>query len=174
MQSILLEVEDIKGNLDEAKEQAAHRLAGEIERVQDSTELLFSSWSETLKQEIEQRQDKLIQHVEGKSLASELQMQDVEKLSQALATHHDQQEDLQKEIAFLKVDIDPQSLPVQWLPYGHTAYTPTWETMLQRLRSVLYDVCHSICQPTFISRKSVSLCPPQQCHLETDKTLLSV
>ena len=101
----MLEIDDIKGNLDEAKQEVSHRLMSEIERVQDNTELLFSTWAETLKQEVEERQDKLIQHAEGKSLAAELQMRDLNNLAQLLTTQKTTIEEFQKDTAFLKVTL---------------------------------------------------------------------
>lgn len=103
VQSLMVDVEDVKGNLEETRQQAALTLAGEIERVQDNTELLFSTWSETVKQEVEQRQDKLIQHAEGRSLAAEIKMRELNDMSAKMSSHIQQTEDLQKEVTFLKV-----------------------------------------------------------------------
>ncbi len=59
---------DVKANLEEVRQQAAHRYASEIERIQDQNELLFSTWSEALRDELEGRQDRVIQQVQGELL----------------------------------------------------------------------------------------------------------
>jgi hypothetical protein len=70
----------VKANLEEVRQQAAHRYASEIERIQDQNEMLFSTWSEALRDELEGRQNRVIQQIQGYLINTGLNLCSVSKL----------------------------------------------------------------------------------------------
>lgn len=63
----------------------AHQRESDMEKLQDQMEVLFSAWSEVLKEEFQQKQDKIVQHAEGQLLAIDIKMQHLEELAAKLS-----------------------------------------------------------------------------------------
>ena len=94
---------DVKANLEEVRQQAAHRYASEIERIQDQNEMLFSTWSEALRDELEGRQDRVIQQVQGEEMAMEIRMRDLDAMTAQLSHKFDKFAEMSSDLATLKV-----------------------------------------------------------------------
>ncbi len=77
------QIQDIRANLGEVREQAAHRFASEAERLQDQNEELFLTWSEGLKEDLEQRHHRFSEQLHGEQMAVELRLQHIEARAQA-------------------------------------------------------------------------------------------
>ena len=110
-------IDDVKANLlaqlDEVRQQAAHRYASEIERLQDQSEMLFSTWSEGLKDELEGRQDRVIQQLRGEEMAMEIRMRDIDAMIAQLSQKFDSFAQLSNDMTRLKVriEIPPSDIP---------------------------------------------------------------
>ena len=100
-------IDDVKANLlahlDEVRQQAAHRYASEIERLQDQNEMLFSTWSEGLRDDLEGRQDRVIQQMQGEEMALEIRMRDVDTMTAQLSQKFDSFAQLSSDVIMLKV-----------------------------------------------------------------------
>ena len=80
------QLHDLSANLGEVREQATHRFASEAERLQDQTEMLFSAWSEGLKDELEGKQHRLNEKIHGDQLAFEIRLKHVEQTQETQAS----------------------------------------------------------------------------------------
>jgi hypothetical protein len=97
-------LDDVKANLEEVRQQAAHRYASEIERIQDQNEMLFSTWSEALRDELEGRQDRVIQQIQGEEMAMEIRMRDLDTMTAQLSLKFDLCAELSSDMITLKVN----------------------------------------------------------------------
>ena len=103
---------DLKANIGEVREQASHRFASDIERLEDQTDTLFTAWSEKLQDELSQKQHRFNEHAQGSQLALEIRLHEVERFM----THRNSNDDSQHGIS--EDAIQASLLIVKTLPCG--------------------------------------------------------
>lgn len=72
--SMQLELMEMRDQIKEIKEQAACRLANEMDILQDQNKQLFTAWSEGLKEELQERQGHISEHAQGDQQAFEMRL----------------------------------------------------------------------------------------------------
>lgn len=81
----------------------AHQHESDAEKLQDQMEVLFSTWSEALREELQLRQDKVIQHSEGEMMAVDIKIRQLNDVSAKLSENHETLESMNASIRFLQV-----------------------------------------------------------------------
>ena len=95
---------DIKAKVEDVREQAAHRFASEVERLEDQNEMLFSAWSEDLKEELELKHRQLNEKFYGEQLALEIRLQHVEEVQAPSVLSGKRDDNLDSERIHVQVD----------------------------------------------------------------------
>lgn len=91
------QIQDIQANLAEIREQATHRFASEMEKLQDQNDVLFTTWSEGLKEELKRGQQRIHERTQGDHMAFEIRLDRSETLLSHLALKLEDLEQLKQE-----------------------------------------------------------------------------
>ena len=86
MQLLQASFVELAASVEELRQMVAHQRESDTEKLQDQMEVLFSAWSEVLKEELQQKLEKVNQHAEGELMAVDIKMQHLKELAAKLST----------------------------------------------------------------------------------------
>ena len=102
-ESLTAQLGELEANLEELKQLVALQHDSEAERLQEHSGLLFSAWSDALKEELEQKLKAMVQHTKPEMHDADLEEQRPEEFAAQLSERVTSVQAMKSDIAFLQV-----------------------------------------------------------------------
>ena len=102
-ESLTAQLGELEANFEELKQLVALQHDSEAERLQEHSGLLFSAWSDALKEELEQKLKAMAQHTNPEMHDADLEEQRPEQPASQLSVEETSVQAMKSDIAFLQV-----------------------------------------------------------------------